>query len=84
MLGGGVEQVVGRLATTDAAVLDHSGLAALTRDVSRVESFLNAVKVSIARRADVDGHEILPVGGHGFSPGMAIGTSPGTVMRFPT
>ena len=30
-----------------------------------------------------DGHEILPVGGHGFSPGTASGLSPGTVMRFP-
>ncbi|HEY3484335.1 MAG TPA: hypothetical protein VGK49_03075, partial [Ilumatobacteraceae bacterium] len=27
-------------------------MAALTRDVSRVESFLNAIKVSIARRAE--------------------------------
>jgi hypothetical protein len=31
-----------------------------------------------------DGHEILPVGGHGFSPGTASWLSPGMVMRFPT
>lgn len=30
-----------------------------------------------------DGHEILPVGGHGLSPGTAIWLSSGTVMRFP-
>jgi putative transposase len=31
-----------------------------------------------------DGHEIFPVGGHGFSPGTASWLSPGTVMRFPS
>jgi hypothetical protein len=43
---------------------------------------LAVYRQEVANRSD-DGQEMLPVGGHGFSPRTARGSSPGTVMRFP-
>ena len=51
-VAGEVDDRWGRIRATDIAALDFAGLDALMADVSGVESYLNAVKVRMARRAE--------------------------------